>query len=148
MQNTKRKKNAVTILWCEPGSMRKLASKLILRRETLSSLEQKASRHQSYSRYMWNSRMSTALYLEVFERPAFEEHAKTETDFLSTLSVLYIRLLLPYKRPVEFGKELSLWAWQWIGWGPEILCCRVHALGQVSQPKKISYLSLLDSNIH
>lgn len=54
--------------------------------------------------------MSTALYLAVFERLAFEEHAKTETDFLSTLSALYIRLLLPYVRPVEFGKELSLWA--------------------------------------
>lgn len=54
--------------------------------------------------------MSTALCLEVFERLAFEEHAKTETDFLSTLSPLYSRLLLPYMRPMEFGIELSLWA--------------------------------------
>jgi len=50
------------------------------------------------------------LYLAVLKRVAFEEHAKTETDFLSTLSALYIRLSLPYVRSVEFGKELSLWA--------------------------------------
>lgn len=59
---------------------------------------------------MRNAIMRTALYLAVFERLAFEEHAKPETDFLSILSALYIRLLLPYVRPVEFGKKLSLWA--------------------------------------
>lgn len=101
------------------------------------------------SRYIRKCHNEQSLFIfAVFNRAAFEEHAKTETDFLSTLCVLYIRLSLPYVRSVEFGKELSLWAWQWIGWAPEILCCRVHIVRQVSQPKKISYLTLLVWNVH
>lgn len=68
------------------------------------------SRHQRQSRYVRSTAASTALCPAVLGRLAFEEHAKAETDFLPTLSPLYIRLLLPYVRPVEFEKELSLWA--------------------------------------
>lgn len=90
--------------------MRKLTRKLVLKNGTLSFLEQTACKHQSQSRYVGSTVVSTGLYPAVFGRLAFEEHAKAETDFLSTLSPLYIRLLLPYVRPVEFEKELSLWA--------------------------------------